>query len=172
MASVKQLTGGTKDVNPQSMNCTLPIKAGANGVCQMVEVALPVQRLNNRNRSMVMEVLGIQVVNTGKENHHYTVGIATSKPSTATDVIPRLIDANVFWLMRGYGDSIEKSANATAINDLTDKAGHGILLGADKIYAFSYSNAVNAYEVDFRIYYRWKNVSLTEYIGIVQSTQL
>lgn len=56
--------------------------------------------------------------------------------------------------------------------DLTDGAGHGILIATDYIYA-SFSSAgtgvINSAQV--KILYRWKNIGLTEYIGIVQSQQ-
>lgn len=62
--------------------------------------------------------------------------------------------------------------NEPFIDDITDGAGHGYLVGTDKIYAqitSSNTGAVNSASV--KVYYRWKNVSLTEYIGMVQSQQ-
>lgn len=56
--------------------------------------------------------------------------------------------------------------------DLTDDAGHGFLLATDSIFQYCQSNGVgdnmSAYT---RILYRFKDVSLQEYIGIVQSQQ-
>ena len=58
--------------------------------------------------------------------------------------------------------------------DLTDGAGHGLLIATDKIYftAFSVNFNIGTVEpADFgcQILYRFKTVSLEEYIGIVQS---
>lgn len=59
--------------------------------------------------------------------------------------------------------------------DLTDGAGHGILVATDFLY-FSFSTVVGsgsatsqASFASCRIKYRWKEVKLEEYIGIVQS---
>lgn len=56
------------------------------------------------------------------------------------------------------------------VNDLTDGAGHGILIATDQLFLQIASNSTTiANEVAFKILYRWKNVPLSEYIGIVQS---
>lgn len=64
------------------------------------------------------------------------------------------------------------------IHDLTDGAGHGVLIATDSIWLTGFINgavpdigttaAVNVYA---EILYRFKKVSLQEYIGIVQSQQ-
>jgi len=54
--------------------------------------------------------------------------------------------------------------------DLTDGDGHGILVATDNIFAQINSVTTSLTNVcDIKIMYRWKNVSLQEYIGIVQS---
>lgn len=57
--------------------------------------------------------------------------------------------------------------------DLTDGAGHGVLVATDAIYLQIFTTGVaNTSETGrFRMLYRFKNVSLAEYIGIVQSQQ-
>jgi hypothetical protein len=58
----------------------------------------------------------------------------------------------------------------TQVLDLTDGAGHGLLIATDNIFMTVYStNTGVANEVGCKILYRWKNVSVEEYIGIVQS---
>jgi len=171
MASSKQLTGGTKDVNPQILACSLIIPAGSGSKCQVQEVALPVQRLNNRNRSMVMEVLSLQFMPQGDDTHHIHFGLATSKPTSSSGILPILTDSNVFFEDRSYSETLNK-APAGLFYTLHDGAGHGQLVAADKLYLFLYTTSAEAMVLDCRITYRWKNVSLTEYIGIVQATQL
>jgi len=67
------------------------------------------------------------------------------------------------------------------IHDLTDGAGHGILIATDNVYlsfdvlisspsGVSVSVLVGSY-LQCDLIYRFKNVSLQEYIGIVQSQQ-
>jgi hypothetical protein len=54
-------------------------------------------------------------------------------------------------------------------DDLTDGAGHGFLVATDQIYAqIASTNTGAAQSCDVKIMYRWKNVGLQEYIGIVQ----
>ena len=61
------------------------------------------------------------------------------------------------------------------LRDLTDGAGHGILVATDSIFLTGYvpsnwyTNGTNT--VFVKLLYRWKDVSLAEYIGIVQSQQ-
>lgn len=57
-------------------------------------------------------------------------------------------------------------------DNLTDGAGHGYLVATDYIFAQVGSQNTNAAQfVDIKILYRWKNVGLQEYIGIVQGQQ-
>jgi len=166
MASTSALTGGTKDVNPQVMSATL--RSGTNtNESYTVEVPLPVQRLNNRNRSMVMEILGWQIYSNNTGNHHVRVGFATQKP--AASVVPLLADPSIVVMQVIKGTAFDLTPTFNYVTH--DGAGHGILVAADKIYFFCNSPSTSAHDYELRITYRWKNVSLTEYIGIVQSSQ-
>lgn len=60
----------------------------------------------------------------------------------------------------------------SGVIDMTDGAGHGFLIATDNLFAQVQSSGTGAAQaVAFKIYYRWKNVGLAEYIGIVQSQQ-
>lgn len=60
--------------------------------------------------------------------------------------------------------------------DLTDNAGHGVLVGTDQIF-FGAGNAAGGTisestgQATARILYRIKDVGITEYVGLVQSQQ-
>jgi len=167
MASSMGLTGGTRDVNPQYTNAEL-ITGATPSTTYSQEIALPVQRLNNKNRSMVMEILKLQYeLGDDASVSHVHVGISTSKLPVTT-AKPNVTNPAII-----HTDRLKFAASAPAniYVDLTDGAGHGILVGADKIYLFYNSGSTNV-TVRVRIWYRWKNVSLTEYIGIVQSSQM
>lgn len=57
-------------------------------------------------------------------------------------------------------------------DDLTDGAGHGVLIATDSIYCNLQSVVTGILnDVVVKIGYRWKEVALVEYIGIVQSQQ-
>lgn len=163
MSSSRALTGGTKDVNPQYMR--MKVTGSPSGAS--AEAAIPVQRLNNKNRSMVMEVLDVQYLShhattAGKKLH---LGIATSKPPNS-----KPDPSQGYWVTISI---LPGTDVGSFTQDLTDQAGHGMLVAADKLFLFAFSDETSGTsEVYALIKYRWKNVSLTEYIGIVQSSQL
>lgn len=165
MASSRALTGGTKDVNPQYFR-TQAYYTGADAANQttIAESAIPVQRLNNKNRSMVMEVLKIKYIprhiNSAADAW---AGIATSRPPSGKPA-----PSQGYWV-----DVVKLQTDQIVEVDVTDGAGHGMLLAADKVFTFLYeATGKSGAGVDVWISYRWKNVSLTEYIGIVQASQL
>lgn len=153
-------------MNPQffkrSAACT-----GANN--NSVECALPVQRLNNKNRSMVMEVLKVQWVTDAKGvtgHTHMAIGVQAAPSGTTAPTGEE-----------GYVQIFHKRANTSPQEgtdfwqDVTDGQGHGVLIATDKIYIITNGGeATNTNKVYCNILYRWKNVSLQEYIGIVQSS--
>lgn len=56
--------------------------------------------------------------------------------------------------------------------DLTDGMGHGQLVATDNLYCqVSGNNDTAGFSFDYKILYRFVNVALTEYIGILQSQQ-
>jgi len=168
MASSYALTGGTKDVNPQYMAGEV-ITGGNANTTYSAEIPLPVQRLNNKNRSMVMEILKLQFeIGDDAITSHVHYGISSSKLTQASGVKPTITNPSIIWMERV---KYAASQPATLTVDLTDGAGHGILVGADKIYLFYNTATTAATTARVRIWYRWKNVSLTEYIGIVQASQ-
>jgi len=80
------------------------------------------------------------------------------------------------------GASFSALADAFATDpsvDLTDDSGHGVIFCGQKVYlSITFTTPLvgstantNAYSVKYgaRILFRWKNVSLTEYIGVVTS---
>lgn len=70
------------------------------------------------------------------------------------------------------GESAETLAEETwpVEVDLTDGAGHGVLVATDKIYLSVVSESTgNTNDVICRMLYRYKTVGITEYVGIVQS---
>jgi hypothetical protein len=56
--------------------------------------------------------------------------------------------------------------------DVTDGAGHGVLIATDSIYAqVNSANTATTNTVYFKLLYRFKEVNIIEYVGIVQSQQ-
>ncbi len=175
-----QLTGGTGDVNPQIL--TVVANQTGNDVSTVVQQPLPIPRYpTSVGRNLVMEFLAIdyyqlnQTINPA--NNNVNLLCVTTSPAIAPNLSaalqdPRLLDA---WLKMITAPAVVADTydiKAENYQDLTDKAGHGILVAADNLYFGVYSAATaatNAYVL--KLWYRWKEVSLTEYIGIVQSQQ-
>lgn len=178
------LTGGTKDVNPQWLTLTSLSQTVANTFVQQA-TNLPISRLPTRSgRAMVMEVLKVWFdfpapltggfSPTGQTTVIYAV-LSTSPVGTVDSS-----DATVFAYadqdFRGAftaGGSYAMAFQSAPVQlDLTDGAGHGILIATDSIYlSLSSLNASAIAGLGCKILYRWKEVSLEEYIGIVQSQQ-
>ncbi len=77
---------------------------------------------------------------------------------------------SVDWLV-GSGQLTNQDPTDLVV-DLTDDTGHGVLVATDNIFIQCFSSsALNPITASARLFYRWKNVSLAEYIGIVQSQQ-
>lgn len=194
------LTGGTGDVNPQTMTIT---STGANttGALQnsflqgaMVPVPVPKYPGSN-NRAIVMEVLSVQweiadltppgTPGNAVEVMHWlsTTGFASGGDWTTLQMLQ---DPNCISRIRrkvgttnaGTGDGLVIwDFNLSEYDDLTDQAGHGLLVATDYIWIGSYVNpepaAANVYASPAvaTVTYRMKEIGLTEYIGIVQSQQ-
>lgn len=58
------------------------------------------------------------------------------------------------------------------VQDLTDGAGHGVLIATDSINIQMNSSGTSLTNVcRIKLLYRWKDVAIEEYVGIVQSQQ-
>lgn len=177
------LTGGTGDVSPQWMSFNAS-QSGADTSTTTTQ-AIPVQRNPRGGGAQVMEVLKVMFTSTGVP--------ACASATEALDSIDCFLSTTSFgttattWSEPRVfaGDGIASRCAFTAAGtyfaimpssirqyDYTDGAGHGILIATDNIFAQVNSvgtGATNVYRV--KILYRWKNVSLQEYIGIVQAQQ-
>jgi len=177
--SSSSLTGGTGDVNPQWFNMTTTTIA--NDTYIQTQFPLPVQRLLQNNRSQVMEVLKVYIqvdpsIGTAatQTNFQKLVQI-TTKSLTASVTLeePTLIALARFDSFNAFtaaGTYAAFGPNNPIVFDLTDGAGHGLLVATDNLYIGYDTNNVGATsKASAKILYRWKNVSETEYVGIVQS---
>lgn len=176
------LTGGTGDVSPQWLSFSAAQSAA--DTTTTATQAIPVQRLPQSGRAQVLEILKV-VFNT----------TALPASASATETIDSI---NVFISTTSFGttatnaaeprvfayDAVANRSAFTAAGtymaslpqirffDCTDGAGHGVLVATDNIYAqVSSSGTGNTNTANIKILYRWKNVGLQEYIGLVQSQQ-
>lgn len=173
MASAKELTGGTGDVNPQILSATG--SQSAADTFTTVEIPLPIPRpAARKGKSIVMEILGVKyqlgdlVVPAGQIN--ITPFLATSSSASTIG------DPTTFsWISRDglFSTAIGFAYSSRKFDDnLSDGAGHGFLVATDSIFlsiSSALTGAIN--RVNVKIHYRFKEITLEEYIGIVQGQQ-
>ncbi len=170
--SRNQLTGGTGDVNPQFQSFTLTQSAADTTTSS--QIVLAIDRLRSTgNRVGVVEVLSVsfdwRTPLTAATASNLTAAI-TSKSFGTTKV-----QFSEPTLIAYYHES--QGAVATPYSypvwfNLTDSAGHGILVATDSIF-FQVSSTTTGLTnvVDAKIEYRYKNVALQEYVGLVVAAQ-
>lgn len=180
------LTGGTGDVSPQFFN--MGQTQSAADTTTSGTFPIPIQRLLGKSgKAQVMEVLKLFWVRTsfpataavGESQDTITFAVTTSSFGT-TAPASGLSDPKVLYLRtdsnRGAftagGTYMAEDVNMSGFVDLTDGAGHGVLVATDNLFLQVGSTGTGASNsVSVKLLYRWKNVSVTEYIGIVQSQQ-
>ena len=178
------LTGGTKDVNPQYLRGSITLSA-ANTVTQAI-VGTPIVRVGpaTGNSAIIMELISLWVNFPALDldaaaatNRGAQFSMSTSTSPTA---ITLLSDAsNLAFMQHTVRNAFTAAGTGTLdSNDdphywsFTDGAGHGILVATDNIFFQASTTGYNAaVAFEFKLSYRFKKVSLVEYIGIVQSQE-
>jgi len=147
--------------------------------------AVPVQRLPNGTKAQVMEVLKVGYLTTqlpaiaSATEATDTISIFLSTASFGTTdtnyAEPRVFDGlhqAQTGAFTAAGTYVRLGTQFPVLHDLTDGAGHGVLVATDNIYAQVQSVGTGiAIAGRIKILYRWKNIGLSEYIGIVSSQQ-
>lgn len=177
-ASSDNLTGGTRDVNPQFY--VIRLSQSAADTATDASFPLPVPKYpGSANRAIVFELMKVRFLIDDMVNVASTQALSAMISSRAVSLSSSL-DARAD---PGTLASFSKDfLYATAVGfqytdrdidvDLTDKAGHGILVATDNIYLTVYSQLTGRVNtIVARLTYRLKEVGLAEYVGIVQSQQ-
>lgn len=174
------LTGGTKDVNPQWFRGALTLTANSSTEDSF---QLPITRIPTANKVTIIEVLSIQIApKTGMATSAvcaigaYSIKFATSSLGTSTAFHiddPRVIAEFNETVLTSATGAMHAGTPGHYLIDLSDGAGHGILVASDKIYVqCTCANVADlAGTAAFAIKYRFKTVGMREYVGIVQSQQ-
>lgn len=181
-ATKDNLTGGSGDVNPQwlifpNLNQTVI------DTYRQTSITLPISRLPTRaGRAMVVEVLRVWFDNPSFAGAFPALGSicqAQQQLSTASLSGIQHASTSVFaFASQKWKGQPGAEAYATAFEepqdqDLTDGDGHGLLIATDTIFwGFNTANFSATASFNCRLMYRWKEVSLVEYIGLVQSQQV
>lgn len=181
-----QLTGGTKDVNPQYMRGKLTLSA-ANTATEQV-VGTPIVRVGpaTGQTAIIMELLRLYVdmpdvdldaAAATSRDFEFSVSTTTSGGTPAITTLD--IGSNIAYLRDTVRNAFTAAGTGTLYKadephtfDFTDSAGHGVLVATDNLFLQAKtSNQTAASTFRWKILYRFKKVSLVEYIGIVQSQE-
>jgi len=172
MATIKELTGGTGDVNPQVL--TLTTTQTAADTTTTNEFPIPVPRpSSSKGKSIVMEILQVKY-NVGNlvapAGQIFIQGLLSTDGSTietSPTVFSSFSRDGLFATAVGFSYSSRRFEDV-----LHDGAGHGFLVGTDSLFLCVNSGATGAVNrVTAKVFYRFKEVTLAEYIGIVQGQQ-
>lgn len=176
------LTGGTGDVNPQLLSFSAA-QSGADTTTTTTQ-ALPIQRLPTGGRSQVLEVLKVfahvpvfgAVASATEAADSVSVFLSTSSFGTTaiTYSEPRVFWASIRAMEGAFtaAGTYSRTENDIIETDLTDGAGHGLLIATDNIFCQVQSVGTGGTNTArIKLLYRWKNVGLREYVGLVQSQQ-
>lgn len=180
-----ELTGGTKDVNPQFLSGAVTLSA-ANTLTE-VTLGTPIVRVGPQTsgQSIIMEILKIFVelpfltnITAASVVHQFTISFATAARGTGTiallsdPLVLAQVQKAVTAAFSAGGTGITDIGQDPIVVDLTDGAGHGVLVATDNLFIQAVTSAQGGADTfRFKILYRFKKVSLVEYIGIVQSQQ-
>lgn len=179
----ESLTGGTGDVNPQWFNMVIPALTTSFATTTF---STPINKFpEGSGRVVIMEILklffhpqGVIGPVVAGQVVSQRIAVGTRNFSTTE---PAMTDGTVLCRMSYDQDVVATTGLPVTPNflwpfqvDLTDGAGHGMLVATDNIFVggITTTSAVpytSTWQV--RALYRFKKVSLQEYIGIVQAQQ-
>jgi len=162
------LTGGTRDVNPQYLTVQV-VESAANTFTQAT-MALPTLRGEiGRGKYQVIELLNTVIDLTPGDGATGSGRAVQLTTSTQTGII-ELTDPD---LVDEYRDDIIITTSGLyaperpIIHDFTDKAGHGIIIATQNMFVgIQGTSQTNGLTARVRIYYRFKNISVDEFVGL------
>lgn len=169
MATRKALTGGTKDVNPQLLGGAVT-QLAINTYLQS-EIPIPVMRMGMSNsKAQVIELLWVDVFmpadNVSGTAVRVTMQLATS---SQTAIVP-MSDADIIFAREFWHTTLTSGAWSHEVIQrvtLHDGAGHGLIVAAPSLFlGMSTQGQTLNQTVRVKIAYRFKNVSLTEFVGL------
>lgn len=185
-SDAEMLTGGSGDVNPQFFTMGFNTQS-ANDTPVIQAYALPIPRLKTQaDRQLVMEMLNMKFMNNGAAipvaaaTSFYYIAVTTNPSITSSTSIgtmqadPRTL---ADWGFTLIGDTaVSPSVTPIPLNhyvDMTDGAGHGVLLATDQLYIYvsTLTTGAHSFAGAAKLLFRFKEVDLQDYIGIVQGQQ-
>ena len=158
-----------KDVYPQYMSFSVA-ETTAN-TFRSIRIQLPVARQPGAKKITVIELLQVLMQPTGEEFANGDIWDAALGFRTAA-TMPDLSDPNLFYRVNRRITVATEGATVTQeplIQRYDTGGGRGFLLATDSIFAMVDSDSIStAVTAHFKLLYRFVEIGLQEYIGIVQ----
>lgn len=191
-SSSSSLTGGTGDVNPQLFKFPSLVDTAASIQTAVINTPIPAFNLGQNDRAVVMEVLKIffqadttyaTSINPSKARKYWMIipgnpaGLAGGDIRSQWAFAPCLA---AFAAEETIGQTNQTNSvpgvhsPMTYEMDMTDGQGHGILLATPTVtfardVEITGGATISTSTFTSAMLYRFKEVSLTEYMGIIQS---
>lgn len=174
MSSNRQITGGSGDVNPQTLSFEL-VESAANTFTEF-EIEIPASGLAApRGKAVAFELLKVLPwIPSGALTDGTSLNVQLYLRSR--DDIGDFSDADMFYYMNHITQVVTSGGftyeSLKPPYNLTDDAGHGVLVAQPKIFgAIKGGSQSVALTAHLKILYRIKYVTLEEFIGLAISQQ-
>ncbi len=174
--------GKRVDVFPNFLTGTLTQSAADAFTTVLVNTPIPrIQTTRSGQRATVMELLWVEVLfsNIKLEAANTALAIVFTIGTTPVAVLP-FNNPRVFTEIRLDGHVLTAGASGIGtmftrqpwVYNMQSMDGHGYLLAAESFHVSLFSaTTAQANVAEWRMYYRFIDIPLSEFIGLVQSTQ-
>lgn len=164
-----------KDEKPQFLNCSVT-ETAANTFTQAAAIPTGVNGQNvSKDKVRVMEIMKIFVIatlDTLAEDGGLEYQITTKSKAAmvdATSISDAILYDQIETQLVTSGGIVRSN---TTVYDMTDGAGNGICVATPSLYvAAKGTGQANARAYIFKILYKFTEISVSEFIGMVQSQQ-
>jgi len=169
------LTGGTRDVNPQIWRAQMEVDEN------LTQNKFPTGTmiLPGNEGAYVMEALrviwefeGTIDIQAAEVQHGFEASLATEQPIGGTGTW----GSNSFLFSKmsysvynasGTGEAVAAFVPNIFEYDLTDGAGHGVLLASNEIWmSTDFADILTPINVSAAILFRWKKISMADFVGL------
>jgi len=169
------------DKYPNYIGFSITVPSG-NGAANYKQISMPVPRLQTKNKAQVMEILWLQ----GRSVTYYDANVQAYNTISIYSGNPVSGDINLDDPRLLFQKSYANDTNGTLLTPATDnvlysddfridlqsKEGYGFLFAGDKLNVnLTADNPAYSSTLYCRIYYRFVEVTVQEYVGLVQSLQ-
>lgn len=176
------------DIYPQYF--TVKLQQTSNDSTEILTINLPLPRIPTSGKATILEILWIEYCmpvwkfnNATASTQYYTIGVSTQNTAISPTTNPQDFitkGTTIDYWIAGINTATATAAfnpfydpmNGKFKSDLQSNDGKGFLIANDSIYlSFATSNTGGASYITARFYYRFVDVSIQEYVGLVQSQQ-